>query len=417
MEKWRNLSYRLLRSSERYFKTDMVYLVKGGFWLSISQVLTSLSSLVLAIAFANLLPKEIYGTYKYILSLVSVLAIFTLPGIETAVTQAIARNLDGSFMTGFWTKVRWGLIGSVISLIAGGYYYVNGNFDLGLALFIAAVFLPLTNAFDLYNSILQGKKQFKFYTWCNSLTQIITTAALVSFIIFNQQVVKIVLVFFLANTIVNWLIFLLTKKTFLTNEAVDPVTVTYGKHLSVISFIGLIADQLDQILIFHFLGAADLAIYVLAVAPTDQLKGVIKNIPFLAFPKLANRPRAELRPAVLQKALILGASMAIMVLGYIIVAPWFFQIFFPKYLASVHYSQVLALSLIFITPAIFLATFFESQVMTKEIYHYNISYNLISTILLLPFIYWLGLWGAIIARLLTRAITLGYTLIIFDRQQ
>ena len=65
--------YNLLRWSEKYTKTDMVYLAHGGFWLSFGQIISSLSSFLLAIAFANLLPKETYGNYKYILSIASIL--------------------------------------------------------------------------------------------------------------------------------------------------------------------------------------------------------------------------------------------------------------------------------------------------------------------------------------------------------
>jgi O-antigen/teichoic acid export membrane protein len=92
---------RALRWSQKYTKTDMVYLAKGGGWLSIGQVVEKLSALGLAIAFANLIPQETYGTYKYIISLGGIIAIFTLSGLRTAVTQAVARGYEGSLEFGF----------------------------------------------------------------------------------------------------------------------------------------------------------------------------------------------------------------------------------------------------------------------------------------------------------------------------
>ena len=59
-----------LRWSERYSKTDMLYLVRGGFWLSLNHIAASVSSLILAVAFANLIPAETYGTYRYVLSII-----------------------------------------------------------------------------------------------------------------------------------------------------------------------------------------------------------------------------------------------------------------------------------------------------------------------------------------------------------
>jgi len=64
IKKLKDKIYRLLRRSEKYFKTDMVYLAHGGFWLTLGQIISSAASFLLAIAFANLLPKETYGTYK-----------------------------------------------------------------------------------------------------------------------------------------------------------------------------------------------------------------------------------------------------------------------------------------------------------------------------------------------------------------
>ena len=86
--------YKLLRWSEKYTKTDMVYLAKGASWLTSGQIISSFAIVLLAIAFANLIPRETYGTYKYVISVVGALSIFTLPGINTAVVQAVARHND-----------------------------------------------------------------------------------------------------------------------------------------------------------------------------------------------------------------------------------------------------------------------------------------------------------------------------------
>ena len=60
--------FSLLRLSEKYFKTDMVYLAKSGFWINLSYIAGSVFSLVSSIAFAYFVSKETYGIYKYIIS-------------------------------------------------------------------------------------------------------------------------------------------------------------------------------------------------------------------------------------------------------------------------------------------------------------------------------------------------------------
>ena len=103
----RNKTHRILRKSEKYTKTDMVYLAKGGFWITAGQAISSGSIFLLAITFANLIPQETYGTYKYVLSITGILSILTLRGMDTTVLQAIARNFEGVLLPVLKTKIKW----------------------------------------------------------------------------------------------------------------------------------------------------------------------------------------------------------------------------------------------------------------------------------------------------------------------
>ena len=101
MEKWQNKIYQILRGSEDFFKTDMIYLTKSGSWLSLSQGIAMLAGFFISIAFANLFPKESFGTYKFILSMVAILGVFSFTGLSTSVVQSVARGFGGSLRQGF----------------------------------------------------------------------------------------------------------------------------------------------------------------------------------------------------------------------------------------------------------------------------------------------------------------------------
>src|SRR5690606_14131318 len=65
-----------LRQSEKYTKVDMVYLASGNFWLTTNRVVGIGTGFMLTLAFANLLPPEIFGQYKYILALAGIIGAF-----------------------------------------------------------------------------------------------------------------------------------------------------------------------------------------------------------------------------------------------------------------------------------------------------------------------------------------------------
>lgn len=276
MQSFKTRVYTLLRQSEVFFKTDMVYLVKGGSWLGLSQIITIGTGFALSLAFTNLLSPDVYGIYKYVLSIVSLLLITTLNGVDSAVTQSVARGFDGTLAVGLRTKIKWGLLGSFGSLCVALYYYIQGNNILALAFLISAFFIPFIESFDLYNALLNGKKLFKRFSNWNSIKKVIPTVLLISTIYFSQNLFIILAVYFLSALILNVWFYKKTNDELLSNNTVDPESMSFGKHLSVLNILSTLATELDKILVFHYLGAVQLAVYTIALAPVDQIKGILK---------------------------------------------------------------------------------------------------------------------------------------------
>lgn len=400
-----DIFYHFLRKSQKYTKTDNVYLVKYGGWLTLGQMITSLCSFLLALVFANLLPKETYGIYKYILSITGLLAIPTLTGIDTAVIQAVSRGYEGSVIKGLKTKIHWGILGSLSSLGLAIYYYFNGNVALTISFLIISVFLPLMDSFYIYDAVLSGKKLFDIKVKYSVLVHFLSTSAIIITLFLTKNLLLIILVYFLSYTLFRSIFLALTLKKFSLNKKEDSQTISYGKHLTLINIINILSDQLDKILIFHCLGAAELAIYSFAIIPPEQLKSFLKNINVLILPKLSARPKEEIKAALSQKmirfALFIGLGIAI----YIILAPAFYRIFFPQYLKSVFYSQIFSISLI-TAIAILPSSALQSKMAIKQLYQLNIFSPLIQIGLLILFIHLYGLLGVILARVIWRFINL-----------
>lgn len=401
IEKIKIAVYKLLKKSEKWTKTDMIYLAKGGFWLTLGQGVSSVSSFLLAIAFANLLPKETYGTYKYIMSIVSLLAIPTLAGMNTAIIQAVARGYEGSVMPAFKTKVKWGLLGGLASLILTGYYYFQGNNVLAIAFLITAVFVPFMDSLLIYDSYLNGKKNFKALSNYTIITRIVSMIAMVGTIFLTKNIFLIIASYFTINTLLRIIFFKITFLKNKLNKGNDSETISYGKHLSLMGILNIVSFYADKLLIFHYLGATELAVYSVAIAPVEQIKGLIKNINALALPKFSTTRDKNLTLTLKPKIIKMTIVLTIMSLGYILIAPFIYKLFFPQYLGSIFYSQLFSISLIFMGPIIIMLSIFQAKEKKTILYQYNIVKPIVKIALLFVLINYLDVAGVIIAVLLS----------------
>src|SRR3989344_7184363 len=94
-----------LNRASDFFGFNITYILKGGSALTLNNLFSVAANFALAFFFARLLPKAIYGTYSYIIAWISVLGIFALPGMDTAVTQSVSRGFESSLVMGLKKKI------------------------------------------------------------------------------------------------------------------------------------------------------------------------------------------------------------------------------------------------------------------------------------------------------------------------
>jgi len=393
-----------LDKASEFLKTDLLYTLKGGSVLTLNNLISTAISFTLAIFFARLLPKEVYGTYSYILAWVSVLGIFALPGMDTAVIQSVSRGFESSLVLGLKKKIRYGTLGTLAALIIGGYYLYNGNQILATVFAVSAIFIPLLNSFQIYNSYLVGKKEFKALAFYGITSQIFIAFVLIAAIFLTKNIIYIVSAYLLANFLPNFVFFIRTKiKAAKTPSPNDPEIVAYAKHLSLMNVISMVTPYIDQFLVFHLLGAANLATYAFATAPPEQIKGLFKGLSDLALPKFSERSEEELRKTMTRKIIIWSVFVALVVGAYIILAPLFYKIFFPRYIDVVFLSQIFSLSLLN-APATPIMNALSAHKKVKKLYLFNIISPIfqISAMAILTPLY--GLMGLVIARIVGRVL-------------
>ena len=395
-KKIRNKAVAALSWVQKTTKTDVFYLAKGGLWLTTGDIIISALSFILAIFYANFVSKEIYGTYRYILSATGMLAVFSLGGMGTAITRAVAQDYEGSLMPAVKKSIQWGTVSGILSVILATYYFFQNNNTLGFAFLIIAGFLPVKDSLGLYHSWLAGKKFFNLSSLFSVGSQLVAVLCLFVAAYFGRSVYLLILAYFAPKVIMHLIFLIRTKRLISTNAKQDPDLISYGMHLSFMGILSEFAGQLDKILVWSSLGAIPLALYSFASAPIVQMRNLINVIFPLSFPKLARRTPAELQASLPFKLGIMFVIILVAVLAYIVSAKFLFGIFFSKYMDAVLLSQVFAVSLLFLPRGI-LTDAINIHAPKKILYFMSISASILRIILLLFLVKYFGIMGAILA--------------------
>jgi O-antigen/teichoic acid export membrane protein len=404
-----------LNWAEKKTKTDMRYLIRGGFWITLSDLIPLPLSFLLAYVYARL-PKEAYGAYTYALSLAATLSFFTLSGIDTGVIGAVARGHDRTVFLALRKKILGGILGSGIGLLIAGYLlFFNKDSGSALLLLITLAFLPFINSFPLYQSFLSGKKQFAALAKFQTISKLITTIVIIIAIVGSHQVIIILFANQAIYTLVNTLFYYISlRKYYNAQTTIDESSITYGKHLSFSTFLNTIIGQFDNIILFNLLGPGALAIYTYAVLPPKQLSGFLGNISKLALPKFAVQDPIELKKNIFNKTIKFTLFVIPIFLAYFFLSPYMYHWFFARYDSSIPYSQIFSLSLLTVGSELPYAMLNSLQA-KRAMYQINTIAPVLKLVCTVVGIYGFGLTGAMVGRVIYNFGYFALTLLLAQR--
>jgi O-antigen/teichoic acid export membrane protein len=389
--------------SEKYAQADMFYIASNSFWTSLNFGITSIFSLALIFFFANFLSKETYGNYRYVMSISGALGFLTLSGMSTAVTQAVARGHDGILRYAVKLQLKWNMLFLAASSLVGAYYIANDNSVVGLSILILGLSFPFISAFSTFGDFMSGKKEFKLIAIWGIATNIIYTSSMILAIIFGKSVLVLVIVYSLSNLVVSGFLYLKTIKIFNPphqKQTEEKNLLNYGFHLSLVNVFGTVSQYVDKVLVFHYLGAVQLAVYGLALAIPERIRGYTKSLNSIVLPKLSGKEISNIRPVFYKRILQGMAVGALISLVYILLSPYVFKFFLPKYLESIRYSQAISLYFIANLPLSYIASIFRSQKMLRAIYLSSTVFAISKiTLFVILGALW-GVWGIVLASLI-----------------
>mgnify|MGYP001613048851 CR=1 FL=1 len=381
---------------------DIVYFARGAFWLGFGLLLTFLAGIALSSLFSRILSKEIFGQYSFLVAALGFVSITALPGIPAIVSQAASERKDGVLQDAMFMVFRWSLVGMIVLLLMA-LYFTRENPSLALALALSGVAFPISSAFGLYGPYLTGKKRFKDVAIFTTIGQYVTLVATAVALFWLPNLVTIALFSVWSTVIVNLLLSAWALKG-AENQRRDLKLLSFGKHLSFSQILPTASEYLDRFLIPFLLGFGNLAIYSFAILIPTQLHYFLKTFIQLSQPKIAQMSTREIKRNLLDKTLQLELLIILVVLAYIILSPFIFDILYPNYKKdSLLLSQTFVLSLLYFPTNMLSLAKIKARA-TSIIYKSNSSVALISMLLLLVMVPIWGLWGAILAKVLGKTL-------------
>lgn len=394
---------------------DFDYFLKGGFWISVRFFSATITGILTAVVLANLMSKTDYGTYGYVLTVLSLLVLTTLAGIDSAIISFVSEGRNINLYKLALTKIKYGFLGSIGALCISGFYFISKDNGLGFIFLLVAFFAPFVETFDIYDAALQAKKKFKLASLFYSSIQFAGCFAIITTFLITRSVTWILISYFAIFSIMRFAFFLYTKKKFYREKTKENQVFKYGFHLSIVSLVSTLGTYIDKILAFNLLGPDAMAIFLIISLPVEQIKSFFRNVMLLALPKYGEYGFGEIKARLKEHSVVMFAVCAAFVFVYVFFAPWIFEIFLSQYLRYVPLSQLLAVSIL--TFPVFLPhAILQSKRMTRQLYYYNVIGAAVQIGLSVAGIIFGGLLGLVIARISGRVFSeaLAFILIKLD---
>ncbi len=395
---------------------DIPYMAKGGAWTTVRFFITTATSLAAMVAFGNLLPKETYGIYSYLMSLSGSLGFLTLAGIGTGIVRAVARGQENVVPYSLKLQLRYNLLATTAIAGIGFYYAYQGNFTFAVSLWILSAVMPVSTAYHSFESIFIGQKRFDVLAMTTSISAIIAAIAAVAALLFTDNVVILMSVYGFFSLVPSFLSYRYASR-FISDRS-EPKSETISElrrtsfHLTYAGVIGTVAQYLDKLILFQIAGPAALAVYGFAIAGPERLKALVKNVVSVILPRFAEENFEKASRFPLSRVFgSIGLGLAIAV-AYISLTPLIFRLLLPQYLDAIPYSQIYAIALAAIPLTIYVGNIFAGQNMLRAIYLHSISGYVTRIVLLIILGPLWQMWGIVIASVTSYTLTAIYGVVI-----
>lgn len=376
--------------------------MRNNVYLTVSSLLVLASGILIPISFAKWATQESYGQFSYLISLMGLLSLFCLPGMNDAIIQGTARGERGIWLAALKTRLSWCCIGIVV-LFAIGVWSTVKKHPLGHVLLFMAPFL-LVYVLDSTKAFLTGQMAYRIVSWINVGAQGIPVFTVILLLrLGHEEILWTGVGYFGALFAFYASIFLATLPRKSPRGEFSQKTLHYGKHMSFLSSFGVFQTYIDKVIVGSLMGFTNLALYSVAAIFQTPVKHLSWGVFYpLLLPRYAQATAEDLRKGIRRS---LKRVAIVSILG--VLPALFFIHPFVEWTFGEPYKRIAPYAFLFIVggfcliPGMIFDLALRSKQMNTEIYILRVGQAFITIVSLFLLIPIFSLLGAVLADLIS----------------
>ena len=395
----------------RYVK----HLSNGGWVVAINlarQLLTLAFLMVLVRAFE----QDAVGQFQFVLAIVGLAGIFTLPGLGTAMVQSVGRGHKGTFRQ----LIRWRLSCSLIGAAALVVYALtlDPGGPLRAGVMAAGLLFPLAHGLAGWTDFQAGEGKFRLNAlWQGAAYVMSYGGMMLALALGDPSIVWLVVITNTALALANIAAVRTVLRRVPRDASPESGALRYGLKISVWGVANTLGNHIDKVLIFTLLSPAALAVFVVAERIPEILKKYIQSLRVVLIPGFSRK--TSYTKALNRKLTIVSAVISAGVLLVVFaIVPWLLPLAFTEaYTDAVFYCQLLCGTLILGQFAQTRVTFILSQLdasAMRNVILVSNSVRIVASLLLVPLF---GIMGAVMSTAFYRVSTAWVVSLMIRRYQ
>ena len=295
----------------------------GGLLMAANFVVVLLEMLRVPVV-TRILTKEEVGMIAIVASVVPLLQLLSLSGLDGSSYHYISKGHTGALRVNVGVRMRWSLLSVLGFLIGGAYWWWQGNTLLAWLFTVTAVTYPAARGLTAAASALTARESFGRYFWfriAEALTRYAGLGLLLLIPAMNTQVIW----YSVANQIALGALQFITVAWLLNHfrqVEVAPMPIEdrremirYGKHLTAVNAISAAQTRIDAPLVAWLLPRAVMADFWVAQLVQAQFKRLWSVYYSLRYPPLVRLPVDQLRRRIVAETALLFVGYAALGVG------------------------------------------------------------------------------------------------------